>query len=158
MLYSDINFFFIFVRENYIKVYNCYYQYNSILMKLEHKHLIVRAEVNNCPKKGDLHIVLNWMNHLIKLIDMKLLQGPTISYVDQKGNRGTTCMALIETSHIVLHIWDEFEPGLFQLDLYSCKDVDINIVINNLQESFDIKKLEYKFLDRLNNLTLVEQS
>ena len=88
---------------------------------------------------------------------MKLLQGPTISYVDQKGNRGITCMALIETSHIVLHIWDEPNPGLFQLDLYSCKEIDIDLVLNNLKKSFDVKKLEFKFLDRLNNLTLVKE-
>ncbi len=127
------------------------------MSKLEHKHLIVRAEVDNCPTKNDLYIVLDWMTNLIKIIDMKLLQGPTISYVDQKGNRGITCMALIETSHIVLHIWDEPNPRLFQLDLYSCKEIDIDLVLNNLKKSFDVKKLEFKFLDRLNNLTLVKE-
>jgi S-adenosylmethionine/arginine decarboxylase-like enzyme len=75
-------------------------------MILEHKHLIIRAEVSDCPKEKDLHKVLAWMNELIDVIDMKLLHGPSISYVDQEGNRGITCMALIETSHVVLHIWD----------------------------------------------------
>ena len=89
-------------------------------MILEHKHLLIRAEVDNCPSKGELGYVLTWMNGLIAKIDMKLMQGPNISYVDQVGNRGITCMALIETSHIVLHIWDEESPGLFQLDVYSC--------------------------------------
>ena len=43
-------------------------------MKLEHKHLLIRAEVDNCPAKDDLGYVLMWMNNLIKKIDMKLLQ------------------------------------------------------------------------------------
>ena len=126
-------------------------------MILEHKHLLVRAEVDNCPSKGELGYVLTWMNELIAKIDMKLMQGPHISYIDQQGNRGITCMALIETSHIVLHIWDEQEPGLFQLDVYSCKLFDLDIVISSLKESFNITKLQYKFLDRKSDLVLIDE-
>ena len=126
-------------------------------MNIKHKHLIVRAEVSDSPSKEDLHQVLEWMKSLITKINMKLMHGPSISYIDQKGNRGTTCMALIETSHIVLHIWDENNPGLFQLDIYSCKDIEVNVVLGFLKSSFKVTKLEYKFLDRENNLTLVEE-
>ena len=126
-------------------------------MKLEHKHLLIRAEVTDCPMRDDLGYVLSWMNNLIDKIDMKLMQGPNITYVDQKGNRGITCMALIETSHIVLHIWDEQSPGLFQLDVYSCKSFDLNIVLNCLQESFNISKMQYKFLDRKSDLILIDE-
>tara|TARA_Y100000748_G_C15054927_1_gene316236 strand:+ start:117 stop:497 length:381 start_codon:yes stop_codon:yes gene_type:complete len=123
----------------------------------EHKHLLIRAEVLNCPKKDDMGYVLSWMTSLIASIKMKLMQGPNISYVDQKGNRGITCMALIETSHIVLHIWDETDPGLFQLDVYSCKSFDMGIVIKSLNESFKINKLQYKFLDRKSDLILIDE-
>ena len=125
-------------------------------MKLDHKHLLLRAEVNNCPSERDLSIVLSWMKQLISTINMKLLQGPNISYVDQLGNRGITCMALIETSHIVLHIWDETDPGIFQLDVYSCKSFDINLVIKCLSDAFDVTKIEHKFLDRNTGLKLIE--
>tara|TARA_B100000214_G_scaffold318632_1_gene253006 strand:- start:950 stop:1327 length:378 start_codon:yes stop_codon:yes gene_type:complete len=125
-------------------------------MKLDHKHLLIRAEVNNCPSEKNLSVVLSWMKSLIKIIDMKLLQGPNISYVDQPGNRGITCMALIETSHIVLHIWDETNPGIFQLDVYSCKSFDIDVVIRCLSEGFEVTKIEYKFLDRNSGLTLIK--
>ncbi|CAI8297412.1 MAG: S-adenosylmethionine decarboxylase proenzyme [Gammaproteobacteria bacterium] len=124
---------------------------------IEHKHLLIRAEVLNCPKKDEMGYVLSWMTSLITSINMKLMQGPNISYVDQKGNRGITCMALIETSHIVLHIWDETEPGLFQLDVYSCKSFDMGIVIKSLNDSFKINKLQYKFLDRKSDLILIDE-
>tara|TARA_B100001778_G_C18559379_1_gene617014 strand:- start:197 stop:580 length:384 start_codon:yes stop_codon:yes gene_type:complete len=126
-------------------------------MKLQHKHLLIRAEVDNCPSKDDLGYVLTWMNILINKINMKLMQGPNISYVDQVGNRGITCMALIETSHIVLHIWDEESPGLFQLDVYSCKSFDLHIVLDCLKDSFKITKLQYKFLDRKSDLVLIDE-
>ena len=57
-------------------------------MQLDHKHLVLRAEVDDCPKKEALHEILEWMKQLIDKIDMKLMQGPSITYVDQPGNRG----------------------------------------------------------------------
>ena len=104
-------------------------------MNVKHKDLIVRAEVSNTPTKRDMYQILEWQENLIKKINMKLMHAPSISYVDQKGNRGITCMALIETSHIVLHIWDENNPGLFQLDIYSCKDIEIDLVIDYFKNS-----------------------
>ena len=88
---------------------------------LEHKHLIIRAEVSNCPSKNNLDEVLDWMKILTSVIDMKVMFGPNITYVDQEGNRGITCMALIETSHIVLHIWDEINPG--SISSHMCKTI-----------------------------------
>ena len=126
-------------------------------MQLDHKHLVLRAEVANCPKEESLHEILSWMKSLIEKIDMKLMQGPSISYVDQPGNRGTTCMALIETSHIVIHIWDEPTPGILQLDIYSCKEFDLNEVIFHLEEYFTISKMQYKFLDRTTGMKIIEE-
>ena len=126
-------------------------------MQLDHKHLVLRAEVTNCPKEESLNEILSWMKSLIEKIDMKLMQGPSISYVDQPGNRGTTCMALIETSHIVIHIWDEPTPGILQLDIYSCKEFDLNEVIFHLEEYFTISKMQYKFLDRTTGMKIIEE-
>tara|TARA_B100000035_G_scaffold163335_1_gene139112 strand:+ start:2348 stop:2731 length:384 start_codon:yes stop_codon:yes gene_type:complete len=127
-------------------------------MQLDHKHLVLRAEIFNCPKEDSLHEILIWMKKLIKKIDMKLMQGPAISYVDQPGNRGTTCMALIETSHIVIHIWDEPNPGILQLDIYSCKEFELKKVISHLEEYFSISKMHYKFLDRTTGMTIIDES
>jgi len=127
-------------------------------MQLDHKHLVLRAEVKDCPAAESLHETLEWMKKLIKKIDMKLMQGPAISYVDQPGNRGTTCMALIETSHIVIHIWDEPNPGLIQLDIYSCKEFELDIVMDHLKEYFNVLKLQYKFLDRTSGMNIIDES
>ena len=127
-------------------------------MQLDHKHLVLRAEVNVCPREDSLHQILKWMKQLIIKIDMKLMQGPAISYVDQPGNRGTTCMALIETSHIVIHIWDEPNPGIVQLDIYSCKEFELRTVITHFEDFFNVSKMEYKFLDRTNDMTIIDES
>ena len=77
---------------------------------LFHKHLIIRAEVNE-PPTSELSII-DWMERLVEEIDMKILMGPYAKYHDVVGNRGLTAVTIIETSHIALHVWDEEEPAL----------------------------------------------
>lgn len=83
---------------------------------------------------------------------MKLLSGTYSTYVNEKGNKGMTSVDIIETSHIALHIWDEVNPGLMQLDVYSCADFNPQDIFNVVNELFKTIKMEYKFLDRENEL------
>lgn len=118
-------------------------------MAIVHKHLIIRAEVNNPPK--DEVFVVEWMKSLIDSIGMKVLMGPFAKYLDKEGNRGITTVAIIETSHIAMHIWDEKDPSLIQLDVYTCGPLDVSLVVEKLKE-FDPVKVEMKYLDRENSL------
>ena len=124
-------------------------------MTQKHKHLIVRADIGWSPKEEDLNKVSDWIRSLIKKIQMKLLAGPYTTYVNELGNKGMTSVAIIETSHIALHIWDETNPGLMQLDVYSCADFTPQDVFDEVEEIFDTKKIEYKFLDREKELVEV---
>ena len=72
------------------------------------------------------------------------------AYSDLEGNRGLTGIVVIETSHIALHCWDEKMPYLLQLDVYSCKEFDEQIIFKELA-IFNPTKIDYKFLDRENN-------
>lgn len=94
---------------------------------------------------------------LINRIDMKIMFGPKAQYCVVPGNRGMTAFAIIETSHIALHSWDECEPAILQLDVYTCSDLVIEDVIASL-DIFEPTKIEYKFLDREHNLTLLQES
>ena len=124
-------------------------------MTQQHKHLIVRADIAICPKEEELNKISDWIRSLIKKIDMKLLAGPYSTYVSEKGNKGMTSVAIIETSHIALHIWDEVDPGLMQLDVYSCANFNPQYVFEKVNEIFKTIKMEYKFLDREKELVEV---
>lgn len=113
---------------------------------LVHKHLLVRAEVK--APIVNKNKAIKFLRTLIKSINMKAMYGPTASYCKMKGNRGVTAFAIIETSHIAMHIWDEVDPALVQLDVYSCADMDPNKVIKIIKQELDTVKIEYKFLDR----------
>ena len=125
-------------------------------MTQQHKHLIVRADIGWCPQEEDLNKISDWIRSLIKKIDMKLLAGPYTTYVGEKGNKGMTSVAIIETSHIALHIWDEVSPGLMQLDVYSCANFNPPDVFDKINALFQTIKMEYKFLDREKELVEVK--
>ena len=118
-------------------------------MAVVHKHLIIRAEVGNPLKEEQLAI--DWMNKLVDKIGMKVMMGPFAKYLDVIGNRGLTAVAIIETSHIALHVWDEDKPALLQLDVYTCGPLDPYDVVEALRE-FHPVKIEMKYLDRENKL------
>jgi S-adenosylmethionine/arginine decarboxylase-like enzyme len=95
---------------------------------LVHKHLIVRAEAIKPPMEEKF--LTQWLKDFIESINMKVLMGPYVKYHNVPGNRGITGAAIIETSHIVMHVWDE-----------------VNIC-KKIKKDFDITKIEYKFLNR----------
>ena len=119
-----------------------------------HKHLIIRAETKNTPT--DQYVVEKWMKELIEEIGMVICKGPISAYVDQPGNKGLTVVTIIETSHIAMHVWDEVDPGLMQLDVYTCGPFDPKIVFKKLKDSFNPVKIQWKYLDREHDL--VEES
>ena len=121
--------------------------------ELKHKHLLVRAEVLDPPK--DLKMMKKWTKNLIKDINMKILAGPYAKYCDVKGNRGLTCVTIIETSHITLHSWDEKNPALVQLDVYSCKELDETIVFDYVYKFMPVR-MSYRYFDRENNFKLIK--
>jgi S-adenosylmethionine/arginine decarboxylase-like enzyme len=112
---------------------------------LEHKHLIVRAELAEPPYQP--HHIKDWMKRLVDKIGMNVLMGPYAIYSDMEGNQGLTAITIIETSHCAIHVWDEVTPALAQIDVYSCQAFDINDVFDFIKE-FNPTKIEYKYIDR----------
>ena len=116
----------------------------------QHKHLIVRAECNTYPKSTTE--VEDFLTELVDTLNMKILSGPHASYVDVEGNRGATGVVVIETSHCAIHIWEEVDPKLIQLDIYTCGDLDTSVMFNMIREKFTPVKMEWKYLDREHGL------
>ena len=133
-------------------IIQCQLMDNKLLV---HKHLIVRAEVYRPPM--DEEVLRRWLEEFISEIGMKVMMGPYVKYSDMVGNRGLTAVTIIETSHIALHVWDECEPAMAQLDVYTCSTLNIQDVFDAITE-WDPAKVEYKYIDRENGLTLIEKN
>ena len=121
---------------------------------LEHKHLIIRAELKNPPKCAEA--IQDWMKLLVDKIGMKILMGPYAVYSDMIGNQGLTAVTIIETSHIAMHVWDEVDPALMQLDVYTCSTLNIQDVFGALSD-FSPVDVQYKYIDREHDLTLLDK-
>ena len=123
------------------------------MKEIKHKHLIVRAEVSD-PIGNPISTEL-WLQELVVKIDMKLLDcmthNPVSGYCEEPGLRGITGVILIETSHIVIHIWDEPKPALVQLDVYSCSDLSPTDVFDHM-EQFGVLAKSFIYLDRENTI------
>ena len=116
---------------------------NSLLV---HKHLIIRAEAVKPPT--DVEKLTTWLKEFIESINMKIMMGPYVKYCEMEGNRGITGIAVIETSHIVMHVWDEPHPALMQFDIYSCGEFNHTEICKKIMDDFEIHKIEYKYLNR----------
>ena len=120
---------------------------------LVHKHVIIRAEVLNPPT--DENLASSSVKTLIENIGMKILMGPYAKYCTMVGNRGLTVATIIETSHVVMHTWDECNPAIVQLDVYTCGAFDPRTVFDWLAQ-YGVLKIDYKYIDREHNLTEIE--
>lgn len=114
---------------------------------LVHHHLIVRGVIKNPPK--NVEYIEQWLKDLTSALGMKVMMGPFVAYCDKENNSGLTGVCIIETSHLALHCWDEENPGMLQLDVYSCAPVDRQVVLDAIQEFLPVC-VDYKFLDRSN--------
>ena len=124
-------------------------------MKPVHKHFILRAEVKHPPGEKAKQRIWNWMFFLIKDIGMKIMFGPEVRYVTKEGNEGLTAVAIIETSHVALHVWDKQNPPLLQLDVYTCGPFKPEVVLKAIKE-FQPTKIQWKYLDRETDLKTVD--
>lgn len=116
---------------------------------LQHKHFLGVSE--SYEKFHDLEFIENWIFRLVAALDMNILYGPFSVYCNLEGNEGITAGALLSTSHIMLHIFEQESISEIQLDVYSCSDINIE-VITEFVEEFRPIFLEYKFLDREHGL------
>jgi len=123
-------------------------------MVCEHKHVIVRAELNwfyNGTQEIHLH---EFMTGIIRDLKMNLMKGPMSCYLDRPGLKGWSSVVLIETSHIVLHSWDEDSPVLLQLDVYTCGEMNLEVVQRALAP-YGIRKFDYYLIDRATEIKLI---
>jgi S-adenosylmethionine/arginine decarboxylase-like enzyme len=117
-----------------------------------HNHLLVNGWTLNPPTEEK--VVIDWMRSLVESIDMKVIQGPYASYVTAEGNRGLTAVVMIETSHIAMHIWDENKPSKVQFDLYTCGELPVKQVLDNLESNLGLIDYTYVVLERTDGFTI----
>lgn len=121
---------------------------------LEHKHIIIKAEVENPPKEDQLDFMVEWLKNLVSKIGMNILMGPFAVYSNMIGNRGMTITTIINTSHFAMHTWDE-DGGTIQIDLYTCGSLNSQDILEEL-DIFQPTKISWFVIDRATEKFLIE--
>jgi len=125
----------------------------SQISHLNHKHVIFKAKLSS-PPTTELQ-VHRWIEAIVSEIGMEFFMGPYVKKSDLEGNKGITGVAIITTSHVALHTFDNDDgTSDLQLDVYSCKCFEKQIVIDSLKVLWDAHSFEILELDRNNNLRI----
>ena len=124
---------------------------------IKHHHFIGRFEVAKPPLGSEKAYLEDWMANLIEGQGMNILSGPHVAYVDTVGNRGLTGVAIIETSHVAVHVWDETSPALVQLDFYTCGTLDKDAILRAINP-WGVVKNAFLVLDREKELEALEMA
>ena len=112
----------------------------------KHSHVIVRARISDPPRDS---VALNdWVTDVVKSVDMNVVSGPLSYYSNDDGNKGWTSVAILDFSHIAIHVWDEENPALLEFDLFSCKVFDVDKVIEMIANKFGLLSYEHIYIDR----------
>lgn len=113
-------------------------------MGLKHIHLLVRAEVYT-PQIEEEEL-RNWFSELVRKVGMQELIPPVAKFCDDPNNLGCTGMVGITTSHSSMHVWEK--ESYLQMDLYSCRNFNVDVVMDHIDNQFKVKYADYMVIDR----------
>ncbi|MBG02268.1 MAG: hypothetical protein CL470_08365 [Acidimicrobiaceae bacterium] len=87
--------------------------------------------------------IYNYMTKLSKLMNMTIVSEPSFNFDPKYGLSSYMCW---KESGMHIYTWekDENRPNFFSIDIYTCKEFDINDVINFTYESFPVLELTWK--------------
>jgi S-adenosylmethionine/arginine decarboxylase-like enzyme len=100
---------------------------------LDHKHITVAATgLRNVPHLPSQ--IETWLTRLVAAVEMEVLMEARAVRCDLPGNEGVTGIVCLTTSHASLHIWDSVTEPFLRMDLYSCKNFEIDAVLRMVRE------------------------
>ena len=113
------------------------------MKKLVHHHLIYQAEVGMNFEGNNEETLKNFLNNLLKEIDMNCLIPAQVRLSHQ--NAWTGIIGII-TSHIAFHYF--VSERYVQLDVYSCKEFDRKRAIKFINDFWKAKNVKVLFINR----------
>ena len=119
-----------------------------------HQHLLVKARCNK--PITDVEKLNEWFVQLVHKVGMEVVAGPTSVHVGDPGNEGLTGTITLATSHASIHIWELYEPAMFQFDIYSCKKYELQTVLEHLDE-MELISYEWMMIERNDGLKVVAE-
>jgi len=109
-------------------------------------HLTLDCASCNIKLITDAENVKTFARELVKRIDMKAYGEPQVIHFGEGDKEGFTLVQLIETSNICGHFCND--TGDCYIDVFSCKEYNIDEVVTTVNEFFMPKTIRQNFLTR----------
>lgn len=113
-------------------------------------HLMLDCYGCDEKKLGDPNFILKFLDELVSLIGMHKIAPPYALEYEGNPNSfdkgGISAFVLIAESHISVHTFP-FDKYM-SLDIFSCKDFDVEKAVNFTLKKFGVKKYEKNFVNR----------
>ena len=109
-------------------------------------HLIVNAKSCNKQAITSAGTIYDFTKELVESIDMVAYGEPQIVNFGSGNKAGFTLVQLIETSNICGHFCND--TGDVYLDIFSCKQYNIDIVLELIDKYFLPENVNHTFLER----------
>jgi S-adenosylmethionine/arginine decarboxylase-like enzyme len=137
------------------------------MLKINHLHLLVRAETATAPKESEVDLIICQLNDLVYNIDMKVYMEPRAKYMTDVHNLGMTGIVGLETSHLSVHFFEKpnvdtmtyKSANLVQLCCFTCGDLStkqISAVIDFLNY-YQLLKFNAMIIDRNQELKIINE-
>jgi len=113
-------------------------------------HLTLDMYGCNKKKLGDKNFIIEFLDNLVKEIDMRKIS--PVEVIEYEGNPNTfdkggiSAFVIIAESHISIHTF--IEQAFASLDIFSCKDFDVEKAEKFAIEMLEAKKVEKHFMMR----------
>lgn len=111
-------------------------------------HLMIEA--NGCKKHRltDMKLLANILDKLPVKMDMTKVMPPYV--FEYQGlvpeDWGLSGIVIIAESHLAIHTFPD--KGFLTVDIFSCKDFDIDMAIKEIQEAFEPETMEQQLIMR----------
>jgi S-adenosylmethionine decarboxylase len=111
-------------------------------------HLMLDCSECDLESMTDRFNIYNFVKVLIKRIDMVAHGEPVIEFLcpGDTDKEGYSLMQLITTSNITAHFIDHHKH--IYLDVFSCKEFDVKVVEQTVQEFFGARNIRMNFITR----------
>ena len=108
---------------NNIKIHK---QFIDLAPSITRRRLVIECIHNNTFNKD---IIYNYMVNLSSVMNMSIVSMPTFNYEKEYGLSSYMCW---KESGMHVYTWNKTStrPNFMSIDIYTCKDFDINEVIN----------------------------
>ena len=112
-------------------------------------HLMVDGYNASYEKLSSVSAVTDFLETVVKEIGMTKIMPPYVFKYDggdKPEDWGVSGFVIIAESHISIHTFPE--KGYFSIDIFSCKEFDMDKALSIIKEFFETEDLEVRTTDR----------